>query len=72
LVIAGGFTAALFGSRIILQEIQSQPDMIFYQSLRAAGAAWNNAMQTIGVTAPDHVLHDALRRAESQTLKSEK
>ena len=72
LIFAGGLTAALFGSRILLQEIQSQPDMLFYQSIKNLGTAWNKTMQVIGTATPDRMLHDAIRRAESQTLKSEK
>jgi hypothetical protein len=63
LIFAGGLTAALFGSRILLQEIQSQPDMIGFATINSIGIAWNNAMHLIGATIPDHLLHDAIRRA---------
>ena len=71
LILAGGLTAALFSSRILLQEIQSQPDMARFKTLEYVGIAWNKTMRAVGATAPDRVLHNTIRRAESQTIKGD-
>ena len=64
MLLVGGLTAALFGSRVLLQEIQTQPDMPYYEIIRQVGLAWQRLMQRIGATAPDRVLHDGTHTAE--------
>lgn len=68
LILAGGITAALFGSRVLLQEIETRPDMIGYTTIREAGAMWDHAMHAIGATVPDRILHDAIRRWEAHVF----
>jgi hypothetical protein len=68
LIFAGGIAAALFSSRVLLQEIETQPDMIGYVTVKRTGAMWDKAMHAIGTTVPDRVLHDAIRRVETQAF----
>jgi len=64
-ILAGVLTAALFGSRILLQEIDSQPDMPGYAILRRAANAWDIAMRHTGAALPTRALHDGIRAAEA-------
>ncbi len=64
LLVAGALSALVFGSRVVLQEIQSKPDMIGYDSIRRVGMKWANAMQDIRATAPDSALHQKIRKTE--------
>ncbi len=70
-LLAGSLAAALFGSRVLLQEIDSQPDMPGYATLRPALAFWHHAMQRIGAAAPDHALHDGIRAAEAKPFRGD-
>jgi hypothetical protein len=65
LILAGGLSAAIFGSRVILQTIQSEPDMLYYDSLRRVGLVWNSSMKLLHATAPDTALHALVRKAEN-------
>ena len=64
-ILAGACAATLFGSRILLQEIDSQPDMRGYVFLHHAASAWNDAMRWTRASLPDHTLHDSIRAAEA-------
>jgi hypothetical protein len=66
LVCFGGLAAAVFGSRVLLQEIETAPDMPGYGMIRHVGAIWNGAMRAIGGTLPDRVLHDSVRGVEAK------
>jgi len=70
-LLAGGLAAAIFGSRLLLQEIDGQPDMPGYATLRPAAALWHQAMQRIGAAAPDHALHHGIRAAEARHFPSD-
>ncbi len=66
MLIAGALTAMLFGSRVLLQEIQSDPDVPGYETVRQVGVRWENAMRHMLATAPDKKLHDDIREAEEK------
>jgi hypothetical protein len=68
LIFAGGIAAAVFGSRVLLQELETQPDMIGYTTMKEAVGIWDKAMHTVGATVPDRVLHDAIRRGEARSF----
>lgn len=70
-IVAGACAAALFGSRILLQEIDSQPDMRGYTFLHHAASTWNNAMRLSGAALPDRILHDGIRAAEAARFSGE-
>ena len=64
-IFAGACAAALFGSRILLQEIDSQPDMRGYALLHHAALSWHSTMRRSGTTLPDQKLHDGIRAMEA-------
>jgi len=66
LLVAGALSALIFGSRIVLQEIQSKPDMAGYETIRRFGVFWDNAMRHVYATKPDVALHDDIRRVEEK------
>ncbi len=66
LLAAGALTAAIFGSRVVLQEIETKPDMAGYETLRHAGLLWDDTMRYLHATAPDTALHDGIRRIEGR------
>jgi len=66
MLMAGALTATLFGSRVLLQEIQSDPVMVGYETIRHLGMLWDNAMQEVQATAPDKKLHDDIREVEGK------
>jgi hypothetical protein len=61
---AGAVTSALFGSRVLLQTIDSAPEMAGYAQLHAMANFWNAAMVRGRFAAPDRALHKAVGVAE--------
>jgi len=66
-LIAGGAIAALLtGSRVVLGDIDSQPDLPFAGMLHEMASGWQDAMTRAGLAAPDRVLHAAMERVQNK------
>jgi hypothetical protein len=65
LMLAGAISAAVFGSHVVLREIQSEPDMAGYATLRHAAVIWDHAMQHARASVPDTALHAMVRKVEA-------
>ena len=64
LLVAGALSAIIFGSRVVLQEIQSEPDMMGYSTIRRAGMIWDEAMRYVRATKLGAKLHEETRKVE--------
>jgi hypothetical protein len=66
LLVAGALSALVFGSRVVLQEIQSTPDMMGYDTIRRVGMIWDEAMHYVHATQIDAKLHGETRKVEQE------